>query len=949
MLSMCKQIKYIWLLLAVIMTASNAHAGNGGQYLKNDEIPNALIYLPPPPDTTMLALNGDYARWTWGKSVRPTPRGEMASDDEKFGIERMCPIYSEILGIEINEENTPAIYRLMNKSGETGSLACLSMQHNYFRKRPFLLMNEPTWGTYDSYEDLSIKSSYPSSHTGSGWGTALALAEMAPYLQDTILRRGYEYGISRVIVGAHWQSDVDAAIACASAAIARSHVTAEYQSDLAAARSEYMQLTGLSESQINGNTTPSAFKILDAPVMGESYFYFGDVAPYWRAMDERDGERGAQAIIDSNLNEFVFINGFAECTGTEISSNTTPCINALIKSSKHYIEQQANAMSGDWYRPHPYVQLADTTMLPNEEGVHSNESSYPSLQAMVGWGLALLLTEVMPDCQDEILKHGYEIGRSSVITGYHYPTDVQAGRVMAACLVAKMHNEAKYSKMLRSARQEYANLGTKNTRSNPNAISQFLPSPPDSASVSFAADFYRWTWGKKMRGTELGEMARHDSQCDIDHLCGIYSGILGVNIDENSSPAIYNMISQAAQAGKNSTQAISTADSYKQPFVLMNEQPWGINDVIDNSSTTASRPSDHAAMVWSTALAVARMAPQLQDTILSRALQCASSGVITGFCWQSDVDNAISCGSMAMAHLLSDSNFTTLAEEAQNEYLQLSGLSIDDLSSQFPSATILDMPAGVDDVHFFYDLDNYWQGKALRDTERGLLASEDASIDNSYLINMFNNSAYIIDISEGNTPNITTLIQMLKLSLNSYTTNLKQSSNRWRPYRQFNETIPYGGDAWQHYSESSYPSRHALLGWGIALVLAEIMPECHDALLKRGYDYGESRVITGLCYASDAKDARVMAAAVVNKMHDVPLFATLIDEAKAEYKQKKMPYGDVNGDYAVTSVDLTTLYNWLLNEDDSNLVNGDLDGSGDITASDITIVYNILLGQNTEK
>ena len=75
---------------------------------------------------------------------------------------------------------------------------------------------------------------------------------------------------------------------------------------------------------------------------------------------------------------------------------------------------------------------------------------------------------------------------------------------------------------------------------------------------------------------------------------------------------------------------------------------------------------------------------------------------------------------------------------------------------------------------------------------------------------------------------------------------------------------------------------------------------------------------------------------------------SLIDKAKAEYEQLKPPYGDVNGDFTVTSVDVTTLYNWLLNGDDSNLVNGDLDGSGNITAADITIVYNILLGQNVE-
>ena len=940
---MYKRIKYLWLLIVLIMTASHAHATRSNVYLISGDMPNPLLYLPAPPDTTVLALNGDYARWTWGKSVRPTPRGEMANDDEMFGIQRMCTIYSDIFGIDISEQSTPAIYRLMKKSGETGSLSCLAMQLANFRKRPFVLMNEPTWGTYDSYEELSRKSSYPSSHTASGWGTAMALAEMAPHLQDTILRRGYEYGISRVIVGAHWQSDVDAAILCASAAIARSHATAEYQADLAAARSEYMQLTGLSESQINSSTTPSALKILDPPAMGDSYFYYGDVAPYWRAMDERDTERGAQAIMDSNLNDLVFINGFAQCTGTEITSNTTPCISALIKSSKHYIEQQAKAMGGDWYRPHPYVQLSHATMLPDQEAIHSNESSYPSLQAMVGWGIALLLTEVMPDCQEEILKHGYEMGWSSVITGYNYPTDVQAGRVMAACLVAKMHNETKYSSMLRSARQEYANLGTKNTQ--PRALSPLLPSAPDSASVSFAADFYRWSWGKSMRNTEVGEMARHDSQCDISHLCDIYSGILGININKNSSPAIFNMITQAAQAGENSIHAISTGNPRKQPFSLMNEQPWGIND----SSSATSSPWAHAARVWSTALAVAQMAPQLQDVILSRAMQCATSGVITGYCWQSDVDNAISCGSMAMALLRSDINFTTLANEAQNEYLQMTGLSIDEITSQFPPLTsILGMPVGTDDVHFFYDLDQYWQGLAMRDTEQGHLAIEDASIDNSYFINMFNECASSIRISEDYTPHIVTLIKMLNLSLNTHTTSFKNNYDRWRPYRQFNEQIPYGGEAWQHYSESSYPSRHALVGWGIASVLAEVMPDCHNAIMKRGYDYGESRVITGMCYATDAKDARILADAVINKLHNTLLFTSLINDAKAEYEQLRMPYGDVNGDYAVTSADLTALYNWLLNKDDSNLVNGDLDDNGTITATDITIVYNILLGQNRE-
>jgi hypothetical protein len=55
--------------------------------------------------------------------------------------------------------------------------------------------------------------------------------------------------------------------------------------------------------------------------------------------------------------------------------------------------------------------------------------------------------------------------------------------------------------------------------------------------------------------------------------------------------------------------------------------------------------------------------------------------------------------------------------------------------------------------------------------------------------------------------------------------------------------------------------------------------------------------------------------------------------------------GDVNGDGFVTAADVTALYNYLLNNDSSSLVNGDQDGDGFITAGDVTSVYNVLLGQ----
>ncbi|MBO4722645.1 MAG: leucine-rich repeat domain-containing protein, partial [Muribaculaceae bacterium] len=53
--------------------------------------------------------------------------------------------------------------------------------------------------------------------------------------------------------------------------------------------------------------------------------------------------------------------------------------------------------------------------------------------------------------------------------------------------------------------------------------------------------------------------------------------------------------------------------------------------------------------------------------------------------------------------------------------------------------------------------------------------------------------------------------------------------------------------------------------------------------------------------------------------------------------------GDVNGDGVVTAADVTALYDFMLNNDTTHLVNGDQTGDGEITAADVTAVYTIML------
>jgi D-alanyl-D-alanine dipeptidase len=96
------------------------------------------------------------------------------------------------------------------------------------------------------YEEkyLSGEGSYPSGHSQRGYATALLLSEVNPANADTIMARGFMYGESRVIVGAHWQSDVDASRLCAAIGLTRLHTSPAFLEQLGKAQAEFQRLTG---------------------------------------------------------------------------------------------------------------------------------------------------------------------------------------------------------------------------------------------------------------------------------------------------------------------------------------------------------------------------------------------------------------------------------------------------------------------------------------------------------------------------------------------------------------------------------------------------------------------------------------------------------------------------------------------------------------------------------
>jgi len=427
-------------------------------YVFLENMPDAGIYLPAPPDMTSTTYADDFAQWQWGKTVRPTDRGQQANDDSQWGINGMIRVHQETLGFEISKEKTPAIYRLLYNVLWTENLSTHNAKRKYMRTRPFAQYNEHTWGRFDNERELRFNGSYPSGHTALGWATALVLSEMVPELQDTLLRTGFQYGESRVIVGAHYQSDVDAGYLCGSTAVAVMHASEYFQKDLAAARKEYCKIKGIKNvSQTEG--FPDGNKVFDGPVTEESHRFYGDIIKYYETLPERETERGEQAKIDADNSIEALLKNFSTPAGRELSAEATPAIAALLSYARdNMVKTAAELGSSAPFRERPYVRLnprRNKTLISEDEEAKKEVTSYPSTNAELGWGMALLLVEIMPrETANDILARGFEYGRSRIIAGYSYPTDVQTGRLWGSATLAHLHTDPAFQKLLQDAKDE---------------------------------------------------------------------------------------------------------------------------------------------------------------------------------------------------------------------------------------------------------------------------------------------------------------------------------------------------------------------------------------------------------------------------------------------------------------------------------------------------------------
>lgn len=206
-------------------------------YLKQSDLPNSLVLLGPPPAADSAALARDEEARKATLPLRNTARWNLARTDADLAFPQAAENFSCAMGVKIDSQRTPRLYAMTQKMLSDFGLSTYGVKNKYNRTRPFVVHNEATCRA-DQEAILRSDGSYPSGHTAAGWGWALVFAQINPERADVLLKRGIEFGQSRVICNAHWQSDVDAGRIMGAATVARLQTNPAFLADLKAAKAE---------------------------------------------------------------------------------------------------------------------------------------------------------------------------------------------------------------------------------------------------------------------------------------------------------------------------------------------------------------------------------------------------------------------------------------------------------------------------------------------------------------------------------------------------------------------------------------------------------------------------------------------------------------------------------------------------------------------------------------
>lgn len=209
-------------------------------YLSDAAAPDTVKILPAPPRGQSAAETADKAAFTATRSLKGTPRWDLATTDVADGASAILDDFACVIGQRIDQTRAPALMTLLERSRLDITRALRGPKEHYRRIRPFV-GNDAEICVVRSAE-IANAFSFPSSHATQAWTYASILAALMPEKATDFFLRARSYGESRVVCGLHWMTDIQAGRTTGSIVFAALQGDAGFRADLERARAEVAKL-----------------------------------------------------------------------------------------------------------------------------------------------------------------------------------------------------------------------------------------------------------------------------------------------------------------------------------------------------------------------------------------------------------------------------------------------------------------------------------------------------------------------------------------------------------------------------------------------------------------------------------------------------------------------------------------------------------------------------------
>lgn len=173
--------------------------------------------------------------------------------------------------------------------------------------------------------------------------------------------------------------------------------------------------------------------------------------------------RREQAAEDAQLGQPDAPKVFECALGKKIDPQRAPVLATMLARIVMDVETVQKSLKVDGQtRIRPYVDLKFQPCVDGQ--LLAKTSSYPSGHAAIGWAWALILSELQPNLADVLLHRGYDYGESRLVCGFHYPTDVAAGRLVGSVVFSALQTNSLYKNEAIIAKREILMLRLKSSK-----------------------------------------------------------------------------------------------------------------------------------------------------------------------------------------------------------------------------------------------------------------------------------------------------------------------------------------------------------------------------------------------------------------------------------------------------------------------------------------------------